>query len=102
MTNRGKKAVGKGGNEVYIKKGAKSRADGKRSINDRQKVVKQIRVTADTDYLITSLALIYNITQGELIDEIVRVTATAYNLAVDLSQQRPVLTDFSEVLIFKT
>jgi len=97
-----KEAVEKGGTRDYIKKDGKNGTVGKRSINDRQKVVKQIRVTADTDYLITSLALIYNITQGELIDEIVRVTATAYNLAVDLSQQRPVLTDFSEVLIFKT
>lgn len=92
-----KQAVEKGGTEEYIKKGAKSRVDKKRSFDDR-KITKKITITADTDFLLDSLALIYGISRGELLDEIIHVTAVAYNLAIEITAERP---DFGELKIYK-
>lgn len=94
MNNPKKKAVGKGGNEEYIKKGAKSRVGRKRSINDRQKTVKQITITKNTDKLLDSLSMIYNVSRGEIIDEVIQATAIAYNITVNVYRVRPDFDNF--------
>lgn len=91
MTNRGKKAVGKGGNEVYIKKGAKSRADGKRSIDDRAEpsVIRRYQITAYTDGLLSQLALVSGSSKGEALELAVQLYGFAYSQAVRLMDARP-------------
>lgn len=98
MADKEKQAVEKGGSAEYIKEEAKSGVVDKRSLNDHKKVTKKITITADTDFLIDSLALIYGTTRGELVDKVVQITAVSYNLAVDITGERP---KFGKLEIYK-
>lgn len=89
-----KDAVGKGGTREYIKKDGKSGTVGKRSFDDRPKVVKQITILADTDKLLDSFALLYSVSRGEIIDEVIQATAIAYNITVGVCKERPDFDNF--------
>ena len=65
------------------------KVEGKRTIDDQEKVTRRLVLSANTDYILNQCAVIHGITRGQVVDIAIVAYAVAHNVVVTMRRDGP-------------